>query len=322
MQSSDASKYLPQGDINQFLGGRDDTRGFARNSKHAFFTAMRSRQTLRAFPTKRLGCISLTVSLHRARRKELPCSSFSILPLHTFPRIGLPMLNNPPKICVCACAAFMTLICTVSTLQADIVLDSGAISTSELNANDAGGFLSASSSFTLVNSDIPNVQLETNFSLIDAGIEVIVNGTTLYSTGADLSNFGPAGLFVATPTQPDNIDFSFDPNANGLPRLTAVSDITGTSFSGTSFVNSTNTVDFIEDFDSFSQASSPVDFTSLLQAGDNVIEIRNLNNFDGAQLAGDFTVTRIVAAQAVPEPSSLALCLAGSALLLARRRRN
>lgn len=173
-----------------------------------------------------------------------------------------------------------------------------------------GGFVVATSQITLTNAEIPDITFEANFSPIDAGIEIIVNGNSLFSTGDDLSNFGPQ-VFQPTPVQPDNIDFSFSPNDNDLPRLSVEFDSAGSSFSGAPFVNSTETVEYIPLF-------GVADFNKLLQPGKNTIEIVNLNSFQGATLGGDYTV-KLVAA--VPEPSATSLCLVTGLFWIKRRRR-
>ena len=137
-----------------------------------------------------------------------------------------------------------------------------------------------------------------------------------FNTGDDVSNFGPQ-VFLPTAVQPDNIDFSFSPNDNGLPRLTIDAGPNGTDFTGAAFVNSTAEVDFIPlpDF-------APANFTSLLTTGNNVIEIQNLNSFQGANLVGDFTVTlKQEAAAVVPEPASLLGLIALAGTICVRRRR-
>ena len=203
---------------------------------------------------------------------------------------------------------FLISIASSLPLSADVCLDSGSFSRSEPSGT---GFVVATSQFSLTSADIPDVTLETNFTVIDAGIEIIVNGVTLYSTGNDVSNFGPQ-VFVPTAVQPDNIDFSFSPNDNGLPRMTVVSDSSGSDFSGAAFVNSTTTVEYLPLF-------NVNNFTSLLTTGNNVIEIVNLNGFQGASLVGDYSVK--VASSAIPEPTAFSFCLAGGLFLMSRRRR-
>ena len=206
-----------------------------------------------------------------------------------------------------ACAFIAALTFMLPSLSADIVLDSGSFANTEASG---GGFVVATSMFSLTSADIPDVLFEANFDIIDAGVEVVVNGTSLFTTGDDASNFGPQ-VFQPTAVQPDNIDFSFDPNDNGLPRLTVVSDSSGTVMTGAAFVNSTSTVPYIPLF-------NVANFTSLLQTGGNTIEIINHNNFQGATLNGDY---RVKVVNAVPEPTSLSLCLIGSFFLMTRRRR-
>ena len=206
------------------------------------------------------------------------------------------------------CALFVTAAAaTAAPLQASTILDINSFSRMEPSG---GGFVVATSQFSLASGDIPNVIFEANFSVIDAGIQINVNGSTLFATGDDVSNFGPP-VFQSTAVQPDNIDFSFSPNNSGLPRLTVLSDATGSDFSGAPFVASTSTEDYIPLF-------TVNDFTSLLQTGNNVIEIVNLNSFQGANLVGDYTVSLPTSA---PEPSALVLVFAGCCVLASRRRR-
>ena len=207
------------------------------------------------------------------------------------------------------CALFVTgVVAAMNPLHANTILDIDSFSRMEPSG---GGFVAATSQFSLASGDIPDVIFEANFSVIDAGIQINVNGSTLFTTGDDVSNFGPQ-VFQSTAVQPDNIDFSFTPNDNGLPRLTVRSDATGSEFRGAPFVASTSIEDFVPLF-------TVNDFTNLLQTGDNVIEIVNLNSFQGANLVGDFTVSLPAA---VPEPSAIILVLAGGLGLATRRRRD
>ena len=217
------------------------------------------------------------------------------------------MPHSPFRVSTCACIFFLALVSTVSSLQADICLSSGTFANSEPSG---GGFTVATSNFSLTSAEISDATFEANFTLIDAGVEIIVNGISLFTTGDDASNFGPQ-VFMPTSVQPDNIDFSFSPNDNGFPRMTVVSDSSGTNLTGAPFVNSTGVVDYIPLF-------TVADFTSLLQAGENTITIVNHNSFEGANLVGDYSVKLV---SAVPEPAAVSLCLIGGLCWMTRRRR-
>jgi hypothetical protein len=203
----------------------------------------------------------------------------------------------------------LALALMVSPTRADTVLDFDSFSAMEPSG---GGFVVATSNFSVAEADIPSITFDANFSLIDAGIEILVNGTALFNTGDDVSNFGPQ-VFQVTPVQPDNIDFSFNPNDNGLPRMTVASDSTGTVLTGAPFVNSTAVENYVPLF-------AIADFSSLLQPGDNTIEIVNLNNFEGASLAGDYAVTQVMTV-AVPEPTVISVLMLGGLVCSVRRRR-
>ena len=205
----------------------------------------------------------------------------------------------------CACAVLLT----VAPLHADTILDTNSFAGMEASG---GGFVVATSNFSVASADIPSITFDANFSQIDAGIEILVNGMSFFDTGDDVSNFGPQ-VFQVTAVQPDNIDFSFDPNDNGLPRLTVTSDSTGTVMTGAPFVNSTNVETYLPIF-------AVADFTSLLQPGENTIQIVNLNSFEGASLTGDYTVTQVMSV-AVPEPTALSMLMLGGLIGMVRRRR-
>lgn len=217
------------------------------------------------------------------------------------------MYNSPLTVCAAVCAFLVSVALAFSPIHADII-DSGDFSRSEPSGS---GFIVATSTFELDALEIPDICFEANFDLIDAGIEILVNGQSLFNTGDDVSNFGPQ-VFQPTAVQPDNIDFSFSPNDNNLPRLTVLHDAMGSDFSGAAFVNSTNTVDYIPLF-------NVSNFNSLLQAGTNTIEIINLNGFQGANLIGDYTVKSVAA---VPEPSAIAVCMVAGLIMMKRRRRH
>ena len=141
--------------------------------------------------------------------------------------------------CATACAVVFLMGLTYS-LHADTILDANSFASSQPMG---GGFVVATSNFNLSSGQIADVLFEADFTLIDAGIEIVVNNTVFFSTGDDVSNFGQQ-VFNPTADQPNNIDFSFSPNQNGLPRLTVSAAAAGTSFSGAAFVNSTAVVDY------------------------------------------------------------------------------
>ena len=176
-------------------------------------------------------------------------------------------------------------------------------------------------------ADPDDVTFEANFDIIDLGIQINVNGNQLFSTGSNISQFDAAGAFLSTPSADSNggqfvnLGFPFNPLANGQPRLTVVSDSSGTSLSGNNQL-STNGGDALGPI-------TPVDFTTsfnianfsdlLIPNGANTIEIVSLNDPGSfALLQGDFTVEALPAA--VPEPSSLSLLLLGSMFWAKRRR--
>ena len=197
--------------------------------------------------------------------------------------------------------AFLPLVSSAS-----VVLDSGIISGTSANT---GNFIVASSQFSLTAADIPNVELLANFDIIDDGVEIRVNGQSLF-LAQELSQFGPQD-FQVTAVQPNDIENPWSANMNGLPRLTTISNLGGTTMNGSVTTGASQVVEYLPNF--------PVlDFTTLLEEGDNTIEFVSHNGAGGASLQGDFTVTL----NAVPEPST---ALAGFAFLTAimgRRRRS
>jgi len=220
----------------------------------------------------------------------------------------------------CACALLIAMFSLVSTLHADGItnVDCDTFEFSfdrpDVPVSPSESILVASSAFSLTNADISSIVFEANFDVIDAGVRIDVNGLPLFATGADVSEFGPGGIFnfPTLSTTDTFIQNPFGPNDSSIPRLTVLSDSTGTTFSGSQTTTAASPAVFAPLF-------NVGDFTGLLAPGDNVIEIFVLNGFGGANLSGDFTVTQT--AEAVPEPTSLSLCLVGGLMLAARRRR-
>ena len=215
----------------------------------------------------------------------------------------------------------MAIALMSSPLCADIV--TGSFSGPDMNTSGPVSILTIP--FNVADPD--DVTFEANFDIIDVGIQINVNGNQLFSTGINISQFSAAGVFLSDPDvdinggQFVNLGFPFDPLANGEPRLTVVSDSSGTSLSGNNQLSS--------DMGVALGPITPVDFTTsfnianfsdlLIPNGANTIEIVSLNDPESrALLQGDFTVEAIPAA--VPEPSSLSLLLLGSMFWAKRRR--
>lgn len=181
-----------------------------------------------------------------------------------------------------------------------------------------GGVVIPTIMFNLTDADIPNVTFEVDFDLIDAGIEIFVNDNSLFTTGPDVSEFNGANSEVFTGTGATNLGAPFGPRTDTAPRLIVNSDSTGTFFSGPNLAP-TDTLPDPAPIINYTPGFAVNNFTSFLQAGTNEIEIVSLNNFQSAALAGSYSVGLQTAA--VPEPSSLSLCLAGAMCCMARRRR-
>ena len=199
-----------------------------------------------------------------------------------------------------------------STASADIVLDSGAISVQEPSG---GGFIGGISTFSLTTAEIPDVELLTNLFIVDAGVDIVVNGTSLFPQFIDVSQFGPDSVFLGTGVANGGIENPFGTNSNGLPRLTVASNSAGTIFSGAVTPTTNSTITYTPNF-------TVEDFNGLLVAGTNTIEFFVLNGFEGANLQGDFVVELNTTTAAVPEPGSaglLGLLLVGC---LSTRRRS
>ena len=207
---------------------------------------------------------------------------------------------------------------------ADIVLPSGdfAVERDFETENANGRFLGATATFNLCGVDPQDIELLANFSIVDAGVEIRVNGTSLFQDFFDVSEFSQDLIFSNTGVQRQvdgggfgNIEnpFTANNNSGGLPRLTVSSSSAGTTFSGAPTISATSVIEYTPTFQT-------QDFTSLLNSGDNTIEIFVLNNFEDANLVGDFAITQVVTT-AVPEPSSAGLLLLASTMVLLRRRR-
>ena len=201
-----------------------------------------------------------------------------------------------------------------SNTIADTVLDTGTVSVAQ---GSGGGFLGGTSTFTLDASDISDVELLANFSIVDAGVEIRVNDTPLYPLFNDVSQFSPDVVFLDTGVTQGtgNIESPFSPNNNQLPRLTVNATSEGTTFGGGAFVADTSTTDYTPNF-------LVQDFSSLLVAGQNTIEFYVLNDFEGANLQGDFTVSLNLATATVPEPTATGLAFLALLAGLSRRQRS
>ena len=190
---------------------------------------------------------------------------------------------------------FGLIIATSAQLKAQIVLDSGSFNRgTDVDAPATVNYTVATAEFELTSTDdIPNVSFLANFVAIDAGIAIDVNGIQLFSTGDDVSHFGPrvfdTGLGMVDMTADDgNIQNPFgiidDPTGVPLTRLTVQADSSGTDFSGVAAINPIGSVEsFTPDLSGnngsdFSNLSDPLSFSNLLQVGDNTIEIVNLNS--------------------------------------------
>jgi len=220
-----------------------------------------------------------------------------------------------------ASAALLTLAATLTPICADTILETDNFSFSQTTPDPAPGGVAASTApFSLTSADISNIMFEANFDFIDAGIEILVNGVSLFNTGPDVSQFNGASSTVFTQTGATNLGVPFGERSDLQPRLTVSSDSTGTIFSGPDLSlpdDPNNPAPIIN----FTPGFTINDFTSLLQVGENQIQIVNLNNFQSANLGGDFTLTLVAPAASVPEPTALSLCLIGATCCLLRRRR-
>ena len=222
------------------------------------------------------------------------------------------------RACVVAIVAATTL--PASPVVADIV---GTFDSP--NVNVIGTTSVQTISFDVGN--VADIAFEANFVVIDAGIQINVNGTPLFVTPEDVTQFGtPNNIFVSTPSNDsngaafDNLGFAFNPLPGDLPRLTVTSDNTGTSFTGYNQVNGDDPPLLPPTAVTYTTSFTPQNFSSLLNPNSlNTIEIFNINNDTFARLAGDFTLTGELVT--VPEPSAVSLLLFGGLALVARRRR-
>lgn len=223
--------------------------------------------------------------------------------------LGLLMKIIPPTTLTSLFTALLVVL--VNAPVQGSIIDSGNIS---VMTGSGGGFLGGTSTFSVTATEIPDVELLANFLIVDAGVEIVVNGTPLFPQFDDISQFGPVAVFSGT-GEPNGggVNSPFGPNNNGLPRLTVNSTSAGTDFSGATFVGDTQTTVYTPVF-------AVQDFSSLLVAGNNTIEFFVLNNFSGSNLQGDFTVN--LNSAAIPEPGMMGVAvLAMLAGVSVRRRR-
>ena len=188
-----------------------------------------------------------------------------------------------------------------------IILDEGDISTT------TQGGLAGTSTFSVTAAEIPDVELLADFLIVDAGVDIVVNGTSLFPQFVDISQFGNVPVFSGTgETQGGGVNQPFTPNENGLPRLTVNSTSAGTTFSGATFSDDTQTTTYTPEF-------TVQNFSSLLIDGTNTITFFNLNDSGPASLQGDFAVT--LHSTAIPEPGMTGLAIVALVSCLSTRRR-
>lgn len=188
-----------------------------------------------------------------------------------------------------------------------ITLDEGDISTTTQDG------LAGTSTFSVTAAEIPDVELLADFLIVDSGVDIVVNGTSLFPQFVDISQFGNVPVFSGTgETQGGGVNQPFDPNMNGLPRLTVNSTSAGTTFSGATSPGDTQITTYTPEF--------PVqNFSSLLIDGTNTITFFNLNAGGAANLQGDFAVT--LHSTAIPEPGMTGLAIVALVSCLSTRRR-
>ena len=188
-----------------------------------------------------------------------------------------------------------------------IILDEGDISTT------TQGGLAGTATFSVTAAEIPDVELLADFLIVDSGVDIVVNGTSLFPQFVDISQFGNVPVFSGTgETQGGGVNQPFDPNMNGLPRLTVNSTSAGTTFSGATFEDDTQTTTYTPEF-------TVQNFSSLLIDGTNTITFFNLNDNGPASLQGDFAVT--LHSTAIPEPGMTGLAIVALVSCLSTRRR-
>ena len=195
----------------------------------------------------------------------------------------------------------LVLTIAAGNTTGDTILDSGLISAV---APSGGGVLAGTSNFNVANGDIPDIILSADFDLVDAGIDIVVNGTALFPQFDDVSQFGTTPVFGGTGIGGGGVEDSFDRNVAGLPRIRVEASSDGVIFTGAETTSTNALINYIPQF-------TTQDFNNLLVDGDNEIQFFVLNSFEGAALEGDFTVTRVTPVTAVPEPG-----LAGIAMLV------
>ncbi len=188
-----------------------------------------------------------------------------------------------------------------------ITLDEGDISTT------TQGGLAGTSTFSVTAAEIPDVELLADFLIVDSGVDIVVNGTSLFPQFVDISQFGNVPVFSGTgETQGGGVNQPFTPNDNGLPRLTVNSTSAGTTFSGATIPDDTQTTTYTPEF-------TVQNFSSLLIDGTNTITFFNLNDNGPASLQGDFAVT--LHSTAIPEPGMTGLAIVALVSCLSTRRR-
>lgn len=188
-----------------------------------------------------------------------------------------------------------------------IILDEGDISTT------TQGGLAGTATFSVTAAEIPDVELLADFLIVDSGVDIVVNGTSLFPQFVDISQFGTVPVFSGTgETQGGGVNQPFTPNDNGLPRLTVNSTSAGTTFSGATFEDDTQTTTYTPEF-------TVQNFSSLLIDGTNTITFFNLDAGYGASLQGDFAVT--LHSTAIPEPGMTGLAIVALVSCLSTRRR-
>jgi hypothetical protein len=187
--------------------------------------------------------------------------------------------------------AILALLFIPVGVNADTIVDSGSITGS---SGSTGSYVAETATFTLTAGELDYTELFAEFALIDDGLEISVNGNSLFLSN-ELSQFGPQD-FMSTVVQPNDIADPWTTNSNGIPRLTIRSSLIGTAFSGSVDTSAASAVEYLPNF-------TVEDFRSFLQVGNNTIDFINHNGSASAQIDGRYSVTVF----AVPEPGTLAL---------------